>query len=66
MTVLEFTKLDMQGVMFAVVDANKTGFMSSPSILIEADKNVVRKNYGDREVIGFSLLGKTKMMLYTK
>lgn len=66
MTVYEFTKLSVADVMFQIVNADKTGFMTTPEIMIEADKNVVRKLYGDRIVVYFELVSKKRMILYTK
>ena len=66
MTVYEFTKLSVADVMFQIVNADKTGFMSNPEIMIEADKNVVRELYGNRIVVYFEIVSKKRMMLYTK
>lgn len=67
MTVTEFTKLCNGDNYFAIVDANRQGYVSTPRVLIEGDKNVVRKEeYGDREVIGFDVKTKKTILLYTK
>lgn len=66
MTVTEFTKLSVDAVMFQIVNADKTGYMTTPETMIEADKNVVRELYGNRIVVGFDLVSKKRMMLYTK
>lgn len=66
MTVTEFTKLDATGTMYKVVDADKVGYRTNPTILIDADKNVIREIYGNRIVVGFEIVSKKSMMLYTK
>lgn len=66
MTVTSFVRLDVSGVMFRLVDANRTGYVSNPYVLIEADKNVVKKEYGDYEVVGFENVTKKTMILYVK
>lgn len=66
MTVTEFTKLCNGDNYFAIVDAERQGYVSNPHILIEGDKNVARQYYGDREVIGFDVKTKKTILLYTK
>ena len=66
MTVTEFTKLCKGDNYFAIVDASRQGYIASPHILIEGDKNVARHYYGDREVIGFDVKTKKTILLYTK
>lgn len=66
MTIMELTKAEKSGAMFRVIDATKIGYMSSPTILIEAGKDVVRNLYADRELVGFSASGKNKIDLYIK
>ena len=66
LTVTDFTKLDVAGVMFRVIDGDKQGFLTCPQVLIEADKNVVRERYGDYGVVYFEIIGKKTMALYIK
>lgn len=66
MTVTEFTKLCNGDNYFAIVDANRQGYVSTPRVLIEGGKNVARQYYGDREVIGFDVKTKKTILLYTK
>ncbi len=66
MKVSEFLKLDVSGVMYAVVDAKKSGYMSQPHILVEADRNVVKDLYGNSEVVGFAPKTKRSIFLYIK
>ena len=65
-TVTEFTRLSVDNIYFEIVDATLRGYMTSPKVLITADKNVVRKQYGDREVVGFELKTKKTITLYAK
>ena len=66
MTVENFVKLDVSGMMFRLVDANMVGYMTHHYVLIEADKNVVKKEYGRCEVVGFENVSKKIMVLYIK
>ena len=66
MNVTEFTKLSVGNELFRIVDADKQGYMSSPFVLVEADKNVVRERFGNRSVIGFEIATKKCIILYTK
>ena len=66
MTVMEFVKLDVSGMLYRLVDANRTGYMSNPCIMIEGDKNVVKTRYGQHEVVGFEGVSKRTMILYIK
>ena len=67
MKVCEFVRLDKGGIIFKAVDATKVGYMLKPSVLIEADKNVLWKEYGNYDVVGFDVekRGKT-ITLYIK
>lgn len=65
-TVNEFLKLDVSGVMFRAIDADKQGYMSCPQKLVEADRNVVREMYGNYEVVGFEIISKKTMAIYIK
>lgn len=66
MTVTEFTKLDKGGLMYKVVDARQNGYLTKPDILIDGDKNVVKKNFPDSEVVGFDIATKKSLYLYIK
>ena len=55
MKVCEFVRLDKGGILFKTVDATKVGYMSKPSVLVEADKNVLGKEYGNYDVVGFDV-----------
>ena len=66
MIVRNFVKLDVSGMMFRLVDANRVGYMTHPVVILEADKNVVRKEYGEHEVVGFENATKKTMILYIK
>lgn len=63
MTVSEFVKFEMSGAIFRVVDATQPGCRIIREALTEADRNVVRRLYGDAQVVGFEPQGK-KVILY--
>ncbi len=66
MTLKEFDKLNIGGYMYIAVDANKPGFMTDPKVLLIADRNVIRREYGDREVVGVGCTHKNKFTVYLK
>lgn len=66
MILKDFIKLDNGGVVYRLVDANRIGYMLHPYILIEADRNVVIKEYGEYEVVGFEIASKKTLILYIK
>lgn len=67
MTVKEFVKLDMGGLIFKVVDATRNGYMVKPYALAEADKNVLKRDYGNYEIVGFDIEGRRRVgVLYVK
>jgi hypothetical protein len=66
MTITEFTRLSVGDVYFEIVDATIPGYMTNPKVLITADKNVVRQQYGDRNVVGFEPKTKKTITLYAK
>lgn len=63
MTVSEFVKYEKSGAMFILIDARKTGYMSTEEAMITADRNAVSNIYGDADVVGFEPKGK-KVRLY--
>lgn len=66
MTVKEFIKYNISGAMIVAVDGDQCGYMTKPTILIEADRNVINEMYGDYTVIGFEPVSKKKINLYIK
>lgn len=62
--VKEFIKGDKGAAMYRVIDATKQGYMTSPVVLIEADRNVVIERYGHAYLEGFAAIGKNKIALY--
>lgn len=64
MTVNEFVSMEKFGGYFALVDADKQGYMSKPFIITEADRNVVSKFYGELTVIGYAPKSKNSMFIY--
>jgi hypothetical protein len=66
MTLKEFDKLNIGGYMYIVVDANKTGYMTNPNILLIAGRDVAKRDYGDKEVIGVASTHKNKLTVYVK
>lgn len=64
MTVRELTQFEKSGSMYRLIDATQRGYMVSPNCLLEADVNVVKRLYGDAEVVGFSAIGKNKLAIY--
>ena len=66
MTVAEFVKLDVSGMLFRIVDADRNGYMTHPYILLEGDKNVITQWYGEYEIVGFEGVSKRTIMLYIK
>lgn len=66
LTVTDFTKLDVAGVMFRVIDGDRQGCLTCPKTLIEADKNVVREMYGDYFVEYFEIISKRVIAIYIK
>ena len=66
MTVKDFVKLNNDGSMFELVDASKVGYIAHPDVLTCADRNVVAKEYGEKEVIGFAIKSRIILTLYIK
>ena len=66
MKVSEFLKVSDLSLLYQLVDANKTGFRTNPSIITEADGNVIRERYSDKELINFDIATKRKLILYVK
>lgn len=66
MTLKEFDKLNIGGYMYIVVDANKPGFMTDPKVLLIAGRDVTKREYGDKEVIGVASTHKNKLTVYLK
>lgn len=66
MKVKDFLEYNISGAIVAVVDANRTGYMLYPFILMEASMDVVNRQYGDNVVIGFEPVSKKKFYLYIK
>ena len=64
MTVYEFTKLNKCLDMYRLIDATQRGYMTTPNALLEADVNVVRRLYGNSEVVGFAAIGKGKLSVF--
>lgn len=63
MTVSEFVMFEKSGAIFRVVDAAQPGCRIIREALVEADRNVVRRLYGDATVEGFEPQGR-KVILY--
>ena len=66
MTVKDFIKLEKSGATFRVVDATKVGYMTKPTIIIEAGRSVVADRFGDWELIGFSAERKQIVEIYVR
>lgn len=66
MTLSEFVGYETSGVLFTVVDATKQGYMTTPHTLTIGCKNVARKQYGDKEVVGFEPQTKRNIVVYVK
>lgn len=66
MKVSEFLKVSDLSLLYQLVDANKTGFLTNPSIITEADGNVIRERYSDKELHSFEIATKRKLILYVK
>jgi len=50
-----------------VVDATRNGYMVKPYALAEADKNVLKRDYGNYEIVGFDIEGRRRVgVLYVK
>lgn len=64
MNVTDFTKLDSAGCLYRLVIAEGIGWASNRKVEVEADKNVIRERYGDREVVGFEIATKRSMYLF--
>lgn len=64
MKVAEFIKLNKANTIYRVVDADKVGYMTRPTVLIEADRNVVAERYGEHNLVGFSPVKKNMIEIY--
>ena len=51
---------------YEVVDASKAGYMTRPEVLTTADRNVVGKDFGDYELVGFAPKSKTTVTIYVR
>ena len=65
MTVNDIIKIS-GGSMYKVVDATRQGYMTSPVIILVADRNVVGKECGDMEVVAMEAYKKNGLTLYVK
>lgn len=65
MKVKEFINLG-GGSWYQLVDATRGGYMTSPHILIEADRNVVSERYGDKEIVHIEAIKKGTIRLFVK
>ena len=65
MTVRDIVKLS-GGAMFRLVDASVVGYMSHPKIIVEADRNVVLRSYGEFEVVPLEAFKRNGITLYVK
>ena len=65
MTIEEFTKLDVSGMTFRLVDANRNGYMTCPHVIFEGDKNAIRQRFSG-DVVGFEGVSKRTMIIYVK
>ena len=66
MKVSEFIKFDKSNTFYRVVDATKVGYLTSPTVLTEADRNIVIKDFGEHELVGFSPVKKNALEIYVK
>lgn len=68
MTIKEFVKYDLSGVMFTLVDADKRGCLTAPdtATVIIADKNVLAERYGEWQVVGFEPRTKRNVLLLAR
>lgn len=66
MTVKDFIALEKAGAMFTVVNANRVGYMTNPQIVDVADCNVIGRDYGEYELVGFEPVTKRNIKLYVK
>lgn len=64
MKVNEFVKMEKSGVLFTVINADKVGYMTDPSVLLIADKNLVGREYANATVVGFEPISKRNIKLY--
>lgn len=66
MKVAEFIKLDKANTIYRVVNANIVGYLTNPTVIIEADRNVIREMFGDHELIGFCPVKKNTLEIYVR
>lgn len=55
--------LEKVGAMFRLVDASRVGYMTKPTVIVEADRNGCSK-YWDYPVIGIAPCGKNTITVY--
>lgn len=64
MKVKDFVELEGTGALFTVIDYDKPGCKVSPEVLTIADRNVVKKVYGDCELVEFAPKTVRNVILY--
>ena len=65
MRVKDFTRLGA-GALYEVVDATRVGYMTRPAVLMTADRSVVDREHGDKELVAFAPKTKTTVTIYVK
>ena len=64
MTIREFVQLEKSGAIFILIDASKRRYMRLHESVMEADRNVIDKYYGEWKMVGFQPVSKRKMALF--
>ena len=66
MRVKDFLPLEKSGCLYRIVDASIPGYMTRNIEMMTADRNVMKKFYGEWEVVGFEPYSKKTITLFAK
>ena len=66
MTVYDFTKLDVSGLTFDIINVDARGCMTKPVVVFSGDKNACRVYYGNYIVVHFEVKTARRMQVFVR